>query len=96
MSKEQENIGKTDTGLDKCSLFRGIYNLPGGMSSQQRLALRSKHLHDLAMELEQAIQKGITRESLCVYTWAIDAIAAEIKLVSDRLEIQGKCRKDNA
>ena len=93
MGQEQENIGNKAAGLDQGSLFRGIYNLPDGMPSHQRLALRSKHLHELAMELEQGIQNDLPREFLCVYAWAIDAISAEIRLISDRLEIQSKCIK---
>lgn len=87
------NFGDSGAGVDTGSLFRGIYNLPDGMSSYQRLAVRSKHLHDLAAELEHAIQNDVARDFLCVYSWAIDAISAEIKLISDRLEIQSKCGK---
>ena len=93
MRKGQDITGNIGAGLDKAGLFRGIYNLPGGVSSHQRLELRSKHLHELALELERAIQNDLPREYLCVYAWAIDALSAEIKLISDRLEIQGNCGK---
>ena len=45
------------------------------------------------MGLEQAIENDVPREFLCIYSWAIDAISAEIKVISDRLEIQSKCNK---
>lgn len=93
MRNGQDNIGDTGHGLDKRILFRGIYNLPGGMTSYQRLALRSRHLHELAVELEQAIQNEVPPDILSVYSWAIDTISAEIKLISDRLEVQSKSRK---
>lgn len=93
MAKEQNHIGIMGFGLDRDGLFRGIYNLPDGMSAHQRLALRSKHLHDLATGLEQAIDKGLPPELLYIYSWAIDTISAEIKVISDRLEIQGKCNQ---
>ena len=80
-------------GLDRDGLFRGIYHLPEGITSHQRLTLRSKHLHDLAMGLEQAIENEVPREFLYIYSWAIDTISAEIKVISDRLEIQSKCNK---
>lgn len=93
MVKEQDRIGIAEIGLDCDGLFRGIYNLPDGISSHQRLALRSKHLHDLAIGLERAIEKEMPRELLYIYSWAIDTISAEIRVISDRLEIQGKCNK---
>lgn len=93
MRKEQDRIGIMGFGLDRDGLFRGIYNLPEGISSHQRLALRSKHLHDLAMGLEQAIENGFPRDFLYIYSLAIDTISAEIKIISDRLEIQSNCNK---
>ena len=79
--------------MDKRILLRGIYNLPGGMTSYQRLAVRSRHLHELAVELELAIQNEVPPDILSVYSWAIDSISAEIKLISDRLEVQSKRNK---
>ena len=93
MVKEQDRVGIAEIGLDCSGLFRGIYNLPDGISSHQRLALRSKHLHDLAIGLEQAIENEMPRELLYIYSWAIDTISAEIRVISDRLEIQNKCNK---
>jgi len=95
MRKNQDTTGYLEAGLGKAGLFRGIYKLPGGISSQQRLELRSKHLHELALELEQAIQNDVPREFLCVYAWAVDALSAEIRLISDRLVSQGNSRKQN-
>ena len=93
MRKGEDDTGGAGPELAKGILFRGIYNLPGGMTAYQRLALRSRHLHELAVELERAVQNGVPREFLSVYSWAIDAISAEIRLISDRLEIQSKCNK---
>ena len=73
------------------SLLKRIYASPDRLPSPERLALRSSHLHELAVKLEQAVQGDIDRELIRVYSWAIDSIAMEIRLVADRVDVQMKC-----
>ena len=92
---EKEKIEVDGSGVNVENLLRSIYKFPSGVSSQQRLVIRSSQLHDLALELEQAINNDTPREFLCVYSWAVDYIALEIKVITDRLMIQGKLDKKN-
>ena len=65
------------------------------MPAHQRLEQRARQLSELAVELEEHIRSDTPREFLCVYSWAIDYIAIELKVLSDRLEIQEKLRKSS-
>lgn len=90
MAMEKENRVVDRSGVEAKNLLRSIYRFPPGISSQQRLLMRSSQLHELALELEQAIRNDTPREFLCVYSWAVDYIALEIKVIIDRLESQGR------
>ena len=94
MAKQEENSGYDGSGTEVRSLFQSIYKFPPGIPSRQRLLIRTRQLHDLALGLEEAIRNGVPREFLCVYTWAVDYIALELKVITDRLEIQGKLDKE--
>lgn len=90
MAMEKEKGEVDGPGEEVKNLLRSIYKFPPGISSQQRLLMRSRQLHEVAMELDQAIRSDTPREFLCVYSWAVDYIALEIKVITDRLGIQGK------
>jgi len=90
MAMEKENSGFVHSSKEMRNLLRNIYKFPSGISSRQRLEIRTRQLHDLALGLERAIRNDVPRDFLCVYSWAVDYIALEIKVITDRLEIQGR------
>ena len=94
-TKVGKKSGYNGTPPGMGTLLRSVYKFPPGFSLEQRLVIRTRQLHDLSKELEASIRGDSPREHLCIYSWAVDYIALELKVIADRLEMRNNPDKGN-